>query len=664
MTDLVLGLDTGGTYTDGVLLEHDTRKVVATTKTLTTRHDLTIGVVQAIDNLLIEDPASIKLVSISTTLATNSIAEDKGKRVALVLIGYDPDLVTTFKLNAHFATNLYRYFRGGHDLYGHEKEQPDLEGIVDWVRGLVARDEADAVAISGYFSPLNPEHEEAAYQALAAVTDLPVVLGHQLSTQLGSIQRATTATLNASLLTILKDFILAVSQAMAQRGIHAPLMVVRGDGTLMSAEIAARLPVETVHSGPAASAIGGRFLSGVDRAVVIDIGGTTTDIAVVDGGQVTISEKGATVGGFRTAVKAANLRSIGLGGDSQISLDIENRLSIGPTRVAPLAYMAAMHPRVKKEILALRSKSALELSLNDLEYWFLVHEPAEGGRHRGSQAQEVLSLLRQGPRALSDVLKHLGLFHPVQMTMTNLIKEDIVGRAGLTPTDLLHINGLYTAWDVEAAQVAANLVCRLMRIEVEEFIRRVMEWMTERIVAEVVTFLSGKRLEPRSPLLNNDLGRWFFDNSLYPSHPYLRTEMALTLPIIGIGAPAHIFLQDAAQSLGIELVLPSHYAVANAIGAVSGSVVITREALIYPQLVELNVVGYYVQDGEKRVRFRDLDEASTYARRRCSEGAMSQALLAGAIDPHLLIEEIDEGPDTYRIRAKAIGNPRLAGGET
>jgi N-methylhydantoinase A/oxoprolinase/acetone carboxylase beta subunit len=664
MSDLVLGLDTGGTYTDGVLLEYDTRKVVATAKTLTTRHDLTVGIVQAIDKLRIEDAAAIKLASISTTLATNSIAEGKGKRVALVLIGYDPDLVDTFKLSEHFATNLYRYFRGGHDLYGHEQEQPDLEGIAAWVRDLAAHDQADAVAISGYFSPLNPEHEEAAYQAIVAATDLPVVMGHQLSTELGSIQRATTATLNASLLVILRDFILAVSQAMAQRGIHAPLMVVRGDGTLMSAEIAARLPVETVHSGPAASAIGGRFLSGVERAVVIDIGGTTTDIAVVDGGQVTLSQQGATVGGFRTAVKAANLRSIGLGGDSQISLDIENRLSVGPTRVVPLAYMAAQHPAVKKAILALESKRALALSLKDLEYWFLEREPAEGGRYRGSQAQEVLSLLRRGPRSLSEVLEHLGLFHPVQMTTSGLIKEDIVGRAGLTPTDLLHVNGLYTAWDVEAAQAATNLVCRLMGVEVEEFIRRVMEWMTEKIVAEVVTFLNGKRLGPRRQSLNEDLGRWFFDNSLYPSHPYLRTEMMLIPPIIGIGAPAHIFLEDAARALRTELILPSHYAVANAVGAVSGSVVITREALIYPHLLDLNLVGYYVQAGEKRVRFEALDEARTYARQVTGEWAMSQALLTGAVEPHLLVEELNEGPDTYRIRTKAIGNPRLAGGAT
>ncbi|MFB0546446.1 MAG: hydantoinase/oxoprolinase N-terminal domain-containing protein, partial [Anaerolineae bacterium] len=125
MADLVLGIDTGGTYTDGVLLERDSRKVVATTKTPTTKHDLTVCITRAIDNLLIEDPAAIKLVSISTTLATNSIAEGKGRRVALALIGYDPELVATFNLSPRFATTLFRYFHGGHDLYGEEKEPLD-----------------------------------------------------------------------------------------------------------------------------------------------------------------------------------------------------------------------------------------------------------------------------------------------------------------------------------------------------------------------------------------------------------------------------------------------------------------------------------------------------------------------------------------------------------
>src|SRR5690606_7534521 len=147
---------------------------------------------------------------------------------------------------------------------------------VNRVKGQV-----DAIAISSYFSPLNPEHENRAYEAVRRVTDLPIVLGNQLSTRLGSVERATTAALNASLLAVLQQFIIAVQRAMERRHIDAPLMVVRGDGTLMSAEFAARTPVETIHSGPAASAIGARFLTRLDDALVVDVGGTTTDFALV-----------------------------------------------------------------------------------------------------------------------------------------------------------------------------------------------------------------------------------------------------------------------------------------------------------------------------------------------------------------------------------------------
>jgi N-methylhydantoinase A/oxoprolinase/acetone carboxylase beta subunit len=115
---LVLGIDTGGTYTDGVLLDYHTRAILATTKTLTTRHDLTQCVSAVLENLAIDDPAQVKLVSISTTLATNAIAEGRGRRVALVLAGYDPELVKAYNLAERFGTPLFRYFQGGHDLQG------------------------------------------------------------------------------------------------------------------------------------------------------------------------------------------------------------------------------------------------------------------------------------------------------------------------------------------------------------------------------------------------------------------------------------------------------------------------------------------------------------------------------------------------------------------
>jgi len=131
MTDLVLGIDTGGTYTDGVLLDYHNRQVRATTKTLTTHDDLTRCILSALDALLPDDPSLVKLVSISTTLATNAIAEGKGRPVALFLLGYDPDLVQRFKFEGNFATSRFYYFQGGHRLNGQEQAPLDIEALVE-----------------------------------------------------------------------------------------------------------------------------------------------------------------------------------------------------------------------------------------------------------------------------------------------------------------------------------------------------------------------------------------------------------------------------------------------------------------------------------------------------------------------------------------------------
>jgi N-methylhydantoinase A/oxoprolinase/acetone carboxylase beta subunit len=662
---LVLGIDTGGTYTDGVLLDYHDRTIIAGTKTLTTRHDLTHCVTAVLEQLPIEDPARVKLVSISTTLATNAIAEGRGRRVALVLVGYDPELVRAYDLADRFGTPLYHYFRGGHDLQGAEQAPLKEAEIVDWVSDLAGRHEIDAVAVSAYFSPLNNAHEERIAQVLVEVTDLPVVLGHELSMDLDSIQRATTATLNASLLAILKDFMTAVSAAMVHRGIHAPLMVVKGDGTLVSAESVARRPVETVHSGPAASAIGARFLSGRDRALVIDIGGTTTDLAVIDGGQVMISNEGAMVGAYRTAVKGAALQSIGLGGDSHLTLGHDDRLVIGPQRVVPLAYLAHTHPRVRRQLLSLVHRAVKDLSSDDLEYWRLAGEATEAVCNRHPMVRMVVDILGEGPQSLRDILKRLGLFHPMQFptAVRDLIRQEIIEQAGLTPTDLLHASGRYSPWDREAATVAANSLCRLSGRTLAALDDTVLTTMAEAIVREVLIYLSHKALPVRPRWPTDDFGWWVFENSLYPAHPYLQTRLQLDMPIVGIGAPAHIFLERVADLLHTELILPPHFGIANAVGAVSGSVVVSRQARVYPQFYELSLVGYYVQAGNGRVHFTSLEPALAYASEAISRAALDEALAGGADAPHVVLQTEPDGPDTYRVLARAIGTPNLGRGE-
>jgi N-methylhydantoinase A/oxoprolinase/acetone carboxylase beta subunit len=684
---LVLGIDTGGTYTDGVLLDYHSREVLASHKSLTTKRDFSIGIEQVIENIHLEDPSAVKMVSISTTLATNAIAEGKGKRVALFLIGYDPELIASFKMEAQFATPDYYYFDGGHDLYGNEKRPLDLPAILAKVTAI--KDRVDAIAVSSYFSPLNPEHELRANKAISGVCGLPIVLGHQLSTKLGSVERATTAALNASLLSVLQDFIIAVRRAMERRQIDAPLMVVRGDGTLMSDELAARSPVETIHSGPAASAIGGRFISGLDDALVLDIGGTTTDIALVRDGQVAISEQGASVSDYKTAVKAANLLSIGIGGDSHIKIVHEKEVGLGPERVTPLSYLACEYPQVRQRLKALSLRSWAQSAPDWLEYWFLLRDPerdapgasrfrkagigldeagARGTGKGGSKTRpynsprhkDLIDLLRQGPLPVAEIVQSLELIHLSQLGADELLRQEIIAKSGLTPTDLLHVEGRYAPWDEEAASLALNVFSRYLFLEPEQVIKAAWTRMSESIIRSVITFLTGQKFREIT-IRETDIGQWFFHNSLYQEHPHLETFFRLRHPIIGIGAPARIFLGDVAEILHTDLVTPDYHQVANAVGAIAGSVMVAEEVLVYPHLSAsgLDVIGYYVQAGEERREYEALELALKLARETAQQRAHSAALRSGADNPQVVVNETADGIDTYRIRAQAVGNPRL-----
>jgi N-methylhydantoinase A/oxoprolinase/acetone carboxylase beta subunit len=655
---LVLGIDTGGTYTDGILLDYHTRAVLAAHKSLTTKRDLSIGIEAVIKNIPLDDPSDIKMVSISTTLATNAIAEGKSKRVALFLLGYDPELIETFSMQGRLATPNYYYFDGGHDLYGRKKMPLDLPAIKTKVHEIKER--IDAIAVSGYFSPLNSAHEHRVHDAIAAICDLPVVLGHQLSTKLDSVERATTAALNASLLAVLQEFVLAVRRAMQRRRIEAPLMVVRGDGTLMSEEFAARTPVETIHSGPAASAIAGRFLTQRDDALVVDVGGTTTDIALIQNGRVVVNQDGATVNNFKTAVKAANIFSIALGGDSHIARNREKEITVGPERVVPLAYLAHQYPKVLDRLSVLSQKSAASVSAEWLEYWFLLREPQATNASKKPQHKALIDLLRQGPRPLPEIMDHLKVVHVAQIDADVLLRQEIIAKSGLTPTDLLHVEGRYTPWSIRAARLALEAFCRLQLQDPAGIRRQVWSRITETIASAVLALLTAKKLPPVG-LPDDDMGRWFFRNSLYAEHPQLETRMQLKNPIIGIGAPAGVLLAEVARVFHTDLILPDHHAVANAVGAVAGSVMVVEEILVYPQMAEdgFSVVGYFVQSGDDRMTFGNAKAARSHARSAIRIKALDAARRSGADTPQVIVEEKMDGLDSYRIQAKAMGNPRL-----
>lgn len=657
MTDVLLGIDTGGTYTDGVLLDYQTRSVLKKIKTLTTKDNLLTCILNALDSLLPEDPGNIQLVSISTTLATNAIAEGKRKPVALFLLGYDESLIKNFNFESHFGTPQFFFIEGGHNLEGKPQAQLDVKGLLEAAKNV--RNNVDAVAISGYFSPLNTAHEELAARAVDENIHLPYVLGTQLSNKLNSIQRATTATLNASLLSPLNAFIQSIDEALRIRNIQAPLMIMHSDGSLMDAEKVKSYPIETVHSGPAASAVGARFLAKVDKALVIDIGGTTTDIAVIDKGRVTINETGTRVGEYNTAVRAADIRSIGLGGDSMLALGLEDQIQIGPERVTPLSYLAHKYSHVQPYLQNVSRQFKKNLgSPNNLEFWYLLREPKRFIENEN--ARRVIKLLQESPLPLPLILDKLELFHQMQFDGQGLIREEIVGRAALTPTDLFHITGEYAPWNQVAAELAAAIFTRLIDFSVDDLIKTVKEKMAETITEEIVTFLTRQPLErfPSYVPLQN-LGAWLFEENLTQKSPYLGSQIKLKMPLIGIGAPAGLLLPRVAEMLHTDLILPEHYEVANAIGAVVGGVIETKEAWVYPKLRNTFPVGYIVQTEKVRKVFHNMEEAVAFAKDLLKEETSESVQQSGAEVNDFEIFTFPEGAESCRIRVTAIGVPKI-----
>ena len=656
--EYVVGIDTGGTYTDAVLLDYRSRKVIAFSKTLTTRGNLTRGITTALKNLHIEEAGSVRLVGVSSTLATNSIAEGKERQAGLLLIGYDRDLIAAYGLGAKFPTTHWANFRGGHTTQGSEKEPLDLESIRQWVR--LNSEKVDALAISGYFSPLNPLHEERALAVVRQTCSLPVVLGHHLSTKLDSIKRATTACLNASLVAVMQEFIEAVRQSLDNRGIHSPLMIVKGDGSLIPATEAIHKPVETVLSGPAASAIGGRFLSGQGNALVIDVGGTTTDMALVDDFKMTISEDGARVGMFETAVKAARIRTAAIGGDSRISIDSGGPVRVGPERVVPLSRLAARYPQVEKEIGGLKKIRELDRRSSDLEYWFLHREnnaplPAAGNPRQ----QELITLLGDGPLSLTYILKKLNAYHPLQLHADTLIRQGTIEQATLTPTDLLHFTGQMETWCVDTAQQVVEYACELFSLDPDNFAEETLDLVVDRMVQEAIVFLGRQADKSRLPgKIDDPWGKWFVSEAISGESPHLAMTIASRFPVIGIGAPADIFVRRVANLLHAPFILPAYAPVANAVGAVAGSVIVEKEAIVYARESKGACV-YVVQiEEEADTDFSENDEAAAYAEQTVEILARDGAVTAGAVDPEVMVEKITEG-HLQRIVARGIGNPKL-----
>ncbi len=678
---IALGIDTGGTYTDAVLVDHESGAVLAGAKALTTRRDLSIGIGEAVRAALNENggalwPADVDLVALSTTLATNAIVEGQGSPVCLLLIGYDPELIKKYGFERELVTPDVVYIRGGHDGLGDEVEPLDEAAAREAI--LTYKDRVEAFAVSGYFGVRNPAHElrvrELAHELSAGTK--AVTCGHELTTRLNAVRRATTTALNAKLIPLLHDLIATVRRTLDEQGIHAPLMVVKGDGSLVRAEWAMQRPIETILSGPAASVVGAWHLSGrgdpspaSGRSVwVVDVGGTTTDIAMLQDGRPRINPQGAQVGQWRTMVEAADVHTVGLGGDSQVRVQHiashADWLSIGPRRVVPLCLLASQHPQVVHEL----ERQLVEDTQNPLAGQFLT-------AHRRptfelpDDDRELLKLLAEGPRslvALSDRLRYSFL---LSRLVERLRAQRLILQAGFTPTDALHALGQFERWDSRAARLGAALLAGQADLPVEAFCRRVVEGVSDRVATELVSkVLSDEATLPdwaSEPTARALLAR-ALDGS---TESGLDCRLTLKRPVVAIGAPVAAYMPRTAERLHTELIIPEHADVANALGAVAGGVVQRMRVLIHPLEEDNSQFRVHLPDGVRD--FDTLTEAVAHAQTVAPPKLEALARQAGADQVEIKLVRQDRtapvkggwGSEIYldtELVFTAVGRPSLA----
>ncbi|MBV2187416.1 MAG: hydantoinase/oxoprolinase family protein [Rhizobium sp.] len=662
----LLGIDTGGTYTDAVLYS-ETDGILAKAKALTTRHDLAIGIAQSLEEVIEASGVSIEaigLVSLSTTLATNALVEGQGGRAGLIMIGFGPDDLKRDGLADALGSDPVIYLTGGHDVHGNETllDLKPLEAALPELARTVS-----SFAVAGYFAVRNPAHENRVRDFIRAHCSLPVACSHELSSKLGGPRRALTTLLNTRLVSMIDRLVGACENFLATRGIDAPLMVVRGDGALISAAEARLRPIETILSGPAASLVGARHLTGLADAVVSDIGGTTTDVAILEGGRPHLDADGAVVGGYRTMVEAVAMRTYGLGGDSEVRIDqrsLNAGIDLGPRRLVPLSLAATLHGQAVINILE-RQLRAVHAGRHDGRLAVCTGVPEHLAA--GLAAQEAALFARIGlePQGLDQLVKATSQL----ATLDRLVSRGLVHICGLTPSDAMHVLGRQGQWSREAAELGLRLAMRAkngagqpIAASPEDLARRIVDRLT-RQSAEVI--LSATL--PQAGLADVDPARsLLIDHALRREPGIVRFALSLDRPLVGLGASAPVYYPAIGDMLSVACEVPADADVANAVGAVVGRVRAT--VTVFVTSPEDGI--FIVSGAGESLRFTDEQAAFGSARQRAGEGAMEHARQNGAVDVVMaLVEEIDAPEIDGRrklIEARAIatasGRPRLAHG--
>ena len=629
-----VGIDTGGTYTDAVAIDQDSGEILAKGKYPTTKEDLSICIEGALACLPEELLLQAETITLSTTLATNACVENKGSAAKLILIGVVEDMldrIDAFREFGIVSSNVL-CVDSKSSFDGRVVDHPDWEKVLaentDWF------DDTDALAIAAVFAINNGGAcEKLAKEFFEERLGVPIVTASELVSDLNVFERGSTAMLNARLLNLVRDFIKTVELSLERREVGARSFVVRSDGSLMSHSLAHRRPVDTILSGPAASVLGGCRLAGSENCLIIDMGGTTTDISIVKDGAPKMASEGIRIGGWNTQIQGVYVDTFALGGDSGVRIE-EGKLALSNRRVVPFCTAAMKWPEVKDGLRSLlTNKKTYYRGYH--EFLYLVQDSDKISNLTSEEAQ-LIELLRSGPRMIDSFELDEGI-SKYRLNCDRLEMAGVVMRCGLTPTDMMHIRGDYGTFDREASELAARFYMRSMPDDfegktVEDFADAVYEIVCKKLYENVVRILLADRLPGAfANGLDRQMEQLISDSWNGDGRSLLHLGFETPATLVGVGAPTHVFLPRVAEFLGAKCAIPKHAEVANAIGAVSADIRVSVR-------VEINEIpglgfplGYTVHSQSGVVSVKTLDEARAAALKAAEEDALSEARRRGAL---------------------------------
>ncbi|SFM71088.1 hydantoinase/oxoprolinase N-terminal domain-containing protein [Methanolobus profundi] len=606
-----LGIDAGGTYTDAVLLNDENNTIIQSNKALTSYPDPLEGITEAIDGL---DPVrfmDVKVVSVSTTLSTNSILEGTGSPVAMILIG-------NYDIKQELPTRHFLQVKGGHDHNGVETNDLDEDSIRDFV--LQVKDKVSAFAISSYFSVRNHDHELRAKDIIMDLTGRPVVCSYELSQDLGAFERAVTAFLNAQLIPVTERFMTTVESEIRSRGIDAKIFMLKCDGSVIGIQSALKKPIESIFSGPAGSLVGASFLAERETCAVIDVGGTSTDISVIYNGVPEMSDAGAVVGGWKTRVKAIKMETSAMGGDSHVWVKGE-KINIGPRRVIPLCRAAVLYPDFLEQLKANPIPSKMRIGVNYQPTKFYLRTDYEV-LEASPEEKEVLEAVKKHPTSTTEIFNRIKKY-PTSNVFDTLIQKRLLQPIGFTLTDALHVLGEYTERNVEAAEVGADRLGSLVNMDRYEFARYIKREFAKNMACDLVSFfLDGvEKTEIRK----------IFDIQS-------PAKFKIEVPVVLIGGPVTAFVEEMQDILDADIVLPEYSSVGNAAGALAAKGIRRFEVLIRPASMAAPDWEFLVFSEQGKSNFYEYKEALDYAVNLGETTVLSYMKDAGLDPSHIKID--------------------------